>query len=46
MSIPTIHMPRKANTDIHSHKLCAPDEESLNKMIKELDEKGYLIKEQ
>ena len=32
--------------NIHSHKLCAPDEESLNKMIKELDEKGYLIKEQ
>ncbi len=31
--------------NIHSHKLCAPDEESLDKMIKELDEKGYLLKE-
>ena len=31
--------------NLHSHRLCAPDEESLNKMIKELDEKGFLVKE-
>lgn len=31
--------------NLHSHRLCAPDEESLEKMIKELDEKGFLVKE-
>ncbi|MBM4241536.1 MAG: hypothetical protein FJ150_07755 [Euryarchaeota archaeon] len=32
--------------NIHSHKICAPDEVSLNKMINELDEKGFLFKEE
>lgn len=32
--------------NIHSHRLCAPDEESLEKMVKELDEKGFLVKEE
>ncbi|MGB9938019.1 MAG: 3H domain-containing protein [Methanobacterium sp.] len=30
--------------NIHGHKLCAPDEESLQKMIDELDEKGFILK--
>ncbi len=28
----------------HSHKICAPDKESLDNMIKELDEVGFLLK--
>ena len=28
----------------HSHKICAPDKESLDDMIKELDEVGFLLK--
>lgn len=32
--------------NIHSHKICAPDEESLNKMIEDLDKKGFLLKEE
>ncbi len=28
----------------HSHKICAPDTESLDNMIKELDEVGFLLK--
>lgn len=30
--------------NIHSHKICAPDRDTLNKMIEELDEKGFLHK--
>jgi uncharacterized protein len=30
--------------NIHGHNLCAPDEESLQKMIVELDKKGFLMK--
>ncbi len=30
--------------NVHSHKICAPDKETLNKMIEELDEKGFLFK--
>lgn len=29
--------------NIHSHKLCGPDEESLDSMIKELKQKGFII---
>jgi transcriptional regulator of NAD metabolism len=32
--------------NIHGHNLCAPDEESLKKMIEELDKKGFLVKNQ
>ena len=28
----------------HSHKICAPDKESLDNMIRELDEVGFLLK--
>lgn len=31
--------------NIHGHNLCAPDEESLKKMIAELDKKGFVLKE-
>lgn len=30
--------------NVHSHKICAPDEETLKKMIDELDEEGLLYK--
>ncbi len=30
--------------NIHSHKICAPDKDTLNKMINELDEQGFLYK--
>jgi uncharacterized protein len=30
--------------NVHSHKICAPDKESLENMIKELDEEGFLFK--
>ncbi len=30
--------------NIHSHKLCGPDEESLDNMIKELKYKGFMLK--
>ncbi len=30
--------------NVHSHKICAPDETTLKKMIKELDDKGLLFK--
>lgn len=30
--------------NIHRHKICAPDEESLKSMVKELDDKGLLYK--
>jgi uncharacterized protein len=30
--------------NVHSHKICAPDKESLKKMINELDEIGFLYK--
>lgn len=30
--------------NIHSHKICAPDKDALNKMINELDEQGFLYK--
>jgi len=33
------------SNNTHRMELCAPDEESLEKMIKELDEKGFLVKE-
>lgn len=32
--------------NIHSHKICAPDQESLENMIKDLDEKGFLCKKE
>ena len=32
--------------NVHSHKICAPDKESLESMIKELDEVGFLLKDQ
>lgn len=32
--------------NIHGHKLCAPDEESLKEMIAELDKKGFVLKNQ
>ncbi|MEN4017259.1 MAG: 3H domain-containing protein [Methanobacterium sp.] len=35
----------KLSDNIHGIELCAPDEESLEKMIKELDKKGFLVKE-
>lgn len=30
--------------NIHSHKICAPDKETLNKMISDLDKQGFLYK--
>jgi uncharacterized protein len=30
--------------NIHSHKICAPDKESLENMIKDLDKKGFIYK--
>jgi len=33
------------SNNIHSHKLCAPDEEELKKMIDELDKKGFVKEE-
>ncbi|MEN6593315.1 MAG: 3H domain-containing protein [Methanobacterium sp.] len=30
--------------NIHSHKICAPDKETLNKMINDLDKQGFLYK--
>ena len=30
--------------NVHSHKICAPDKNTLDQMIKELDEKGFLYK--
>ncbi|MEN4006131.1 MAG: 3H domain-containing protein [Methanobacteriaceae archaeon] len=35
----------KLSDNIHEIELCAPDEESLEKTIKELDEKGFLVKD-
>jgi uncharacterized protein len=32
--------------NIHSHKICAPDEDSLEKMISDLDQMGFLLKEE
>jgi 2-phosphoglycerate kinase len=32
------------SNNIHGHNLCAPDEESLKKMIDELDKKGFMLK--
>ena len=32
--------------NVHSHKICAPDEASLEKMIKELGENGLLFKKE
>lgn len=32
--------------NIHSHKICAPDKDTLDKMIKDLDARGFLYKEQ
>lgn len=34
------------SNNIHGHKLCAPDEGSLKKMIDELDKKGFVVKKQ
>lgn len=30
--------------NVHSHKICAPDKDTLDQMIKELEEKGFLYK--
>jgi 2-phosphoglycerate kinase len=32
----------KLSDNIHSHKICAPDKKSLENMIKDLNEKGFL----
>ncbi|MGZ7208338.1 MAG: 3H domain-containing protein [Methanobacterium sp.] len=32
------------SNNVHGHKLCAPDEDSLRKMIDELDKKGFVLK--
>ena len=32
--------------NVHGHKLCAPDEKSLEKMINEMDKKGFIRKNQ
>jgi 2-phosphoglycerate kinase len=32
------------SNNIHGHNLCAPDEESLNEMIDELNKKGFILK--
>ncbi|MGZ7118887.1 MAG: 3H domain-containing protein, partial [Methanobacterium sp.] len=32
------------SNNVHGHKLCAPDEDSLKKMIDELDKKGFVLK--
>ncbi|MDI6643735.1 MAG: 3H domain-containing protein [Methanobacteriaceae archaeon] len=29
--------------NVHSHKICAPDQETLDKMIKELSERGFIL---
>lgn len=34
------------SNNVHSHRICAPDQNSLNNMIKELDEVGFLVKEE
>jgi len=34
------------SNNIHSHKLCAPDDESLKLIIDELDKKGFVVKKQ
>ncbi len=35
----------KLSNNIHSHTICAPDEESLKNIIKELDQQGFLYNE-
>lgn len=35
----------KLSDNVHSHKICAPDRDALQKMIKELHEKGFLYQE-
>jgi len=32
--------------NIHSHKICAPDKEALENMIRDLDEKGFVYKKE
>lgn len=32
--------------NVHSHKICAPDKESLQSMLKELEDVGFLLKDQ
>lgn len=34
----------RLSDNVHSHKICAPDKDTLNKMIKDLDEQGFLYK--
>jgi uncharacterized protein len=34
----------RLSDNIHSHKICAPDQESLEKMIEDLDKKGFLYR--
>ncbi|BAW30821.1 MAG TPA: 3H domain-containing protein [Methanothermobacter sp.] len=36
----------RLSDNIHSHKICAPDKESLDKIIEELDKKGLLYKKE
>lgn len=35
----------RLSDNIHSHKICAPDKDTLKKMIEDLDTKGFLYKE-
>jgi 2-phosphoglycerate kinase len=32
----------RLSDNVHSHKICAPDKKSLESMIRDLDEKGYI----
>jgi hypothetical protein len=35
----------KLSDNIHSHKICAPDNETLDNMIKDLDKKGFIYRD-
>jgi len=36
----------RLSDNVHSHKICAPDNKSLDNMIKDLDEAGFLYKKE
>jgi uncharacterized protein len=36
----------RLSDNVHSHRICAPDEKSLENMIKDLDKKGFVYKKE
>ena len=34
----------RLSDNVHTHKICAPDQETLKNMIEDLDKKGFLYK--